>query len=96
MTTNPRTETAVPELPPKLAIDARGFVWRVYDTHWSMAPSNPDNQPIPGPMAYYVLVSERLSYAEAYEAAYPGPLWLELLRAAWNLLTKGVTDGKRS
>lgn len=40
--------------PPRLAVDGRGFVWRVYnDGHWSMAPSNPDNSPIPEPITYY-------------------------------------------
>lgn len=41
--------------PPRLAVDGRGFVWRVYnDGHWSMAPSNPDNNPVPEPVTYYV------------------------------------------
>ncbi|MGH7486717.1 MAG: hypothetical protein ACREMY_14120, partial [bacterium] len=42
------------ELPEKLAIDGRGFVWRVFAEHWSMAPSNPDNEPIPEPITYYL------------------------------------------
>lgn len=41
-------------LPPCLAVDANGFVWRVYPEGWSMAPNNPDNEPIPGPITYYV------------------------------------------
>lgn len=40
--------------PAKLAVDANGFVWRVYPEFWSMAPSNPDNEPIPQPVTYYV------------------------------------------
>jgi YD repeat-containing protein len=41
--------------PPRLAVDAKGYVWRVYDDgHWSMAPSNPDNSPVPEPITYYV------------------------------------------
>jgi uncharacterized small protein (DUF1192 family) len=39
-----------------LAVDARGYVWRVYEEHWSMAPSNPDNEPIPQPVTYYAPV----------------------------------------
>lgn len=40
--------------PPKLAVDANGFVWRVYDGgYWSMAPINPDNTPVPGPITFY-------------------------------------------
>jgi hypothetical protein len=44
-------------IPLKLAVDANGFVWRVYSGHWSMAPSNPDNEPepepVPEPITYY-------------------------------------------
>lgn len=43
----------VVEVPPLLAVDAKGFVWRCYDEHWSMAPSNPDNSPVPEPITYY-------------------------------------------
>lgn len=39
--------------PGRLAVDANGFVWRVYGTHWSMAPSNPDNFPVPYPVTFY-------------------------------------------
>lgn len=39
--------------PGRLAVDAKGFVWRVYGTHWSMAPSNPDNFPVPYPVTFY-------------------------------------------
>lgn len=42
-----------PDVPPMLAVDAAGYVWRVYPDHWSMAPSNPDNEPVPGPVTYY-------------------------------------------
>lgn len=47
-------ELQTPELPPRLAIDADGYVWRVYnDGRWSMARINPDNSPIPQPVTYY-------------------------------------------
>lgn len=42
--------------PPLLAVDAGGYVWRVYEGAWSMAPSNPDNSPIPQPVTYYAPV----------------------------------------
>jgi len=45
--------------PPRLAVDAQGYVWQVYDEDtWSMAPSNPDNEPIPQPVAFYVPLNE--------------------------------------
>ena len=44
--------------PPLLAVDAHGYVWRVYENEngelWSMAPANADNSPIPHPVTYYV------------------------------------------
>jgi hypothetical protein len=39
--------------PPRLAVDANGYVWRVYDEYWSMCPVNPDNSPIPQPVTFY-------------------------------------------
>ena len=45
-------ETAADEM--KLAVDADGFCWRVFeDGTWSMARTNPDNSPIPQPVTYY-------------------------------------------
>lgn len=43
-------------MPDRLAVDANGFVWRVWDDepHWSMAPTNPDNEPIPQPVTWFV------------------------------------------
>lgn len=40
--------------PPKMAVDADGYCWRVYPTHWSMCPVNPDNEPVPDPVTFYV------------------------------------------
>jgi hypothetical protein len=42
--------------PHRLAVDAKGYVWRAYtdEEFWSMAPVNPDNSPIPQPVTYYV------------------------------------------
>lgn len=45
-------ETAA-EVPPRLAVDADGYVWRVYGDHWSMARTNPDNSRVPHPVTYY-------------------------------------------
>jgi hypothetical protein len=39
--------------PPRLAVDANGYVWRVYDEFWSMCPVNPDNSPVPEPVTFY-------------------------------------------
>ena len=47
----------IPEDPPPIvAIDAEGYWWRRYDTHWSMVPTNPDNSPVPRPVKFYRLV----------------------------------------
>lgn len=47
-----------PRLPDAVAIDAKGFWWRVWGEGpmWSMVPTNPDNSPIPQPVKYYRLV----------------------------------------
>lgn len=44
------------ETPHRLAVDGKGYVWRAYtdEEFWSMAPTNPDNSPIPEPITYYV------------------------------------------
>lgn len=41
-------------VPPLLAVDADGYCWRVFEDGWSMAPNNPDNEPIPQPVTFYV------------------------------------------
>ena len=46
------------EKPPRLAVDAEGYVWRVYGDHWSMARVNPDNKMIPRPVTFYVPATE--------------------------------------
>ena len=44
------------DTPHRIAVDAKGYVWRAYTDKefWSMAPTNPDNSPIPEPITYYV------------------------------------------
>lgn len=50
-------------LPDRIAIDAHGFGWRVWDSDgdndemWSMVPQNPDNTPIPQPVTWFVPAS---------------------------------------
>lgn len=51
----------MPELPIKLAVDADGYVWRIYQSYeekdtyiWSVAPVNEGNEPIPEPITWYV------------------------------------------
>lgn len=46
------------EIPPRLAIDANGYAWRVCGEHWSMARINPDNSPVPHPVTYYAPIQE--------------------------------------
>lgn len=48
-----RVHGAMDPRPPLLAVDAHGYVWRVYRDGWSMAPQNPDNNPVPQPVTYY-------------------------------------------
>lgn len=47
------------QLPDRIAIDANGFGWRVWDDGtWSMVPTNPDNSPIPQPVTFYERVHD--------------------------------------
>jgi hypothetical protein len=48
----PNAEFALPD---RIAIDAKGYGWRVWDGSdvWSMVPINPDNSPIPQPVTWY-------------------------------------------
>lgn len=43
-------------MPDRIAIDAKGFGWRVWDhsDYWSMVPQNPDNSPVPEPLTWFV------------------------------------------
>lgn len=48
------------KLPHRIAVDAKGYVWRAYrdpfyddQLYWSMAPVNPDNSPVPHPVTFY-------------------------------------------
>lgn len=52
------TPKAVPD---RIAIDANGFGWRVWNDaeHWSMVPTNPDNSPIPQPVTWFVNAATR-------------------------------------
>lgn len=55
---NPMAETDSQPftIPDRIAIDAKGYGWRVWEgeDHWSMVPTNPDNSPIPEPVAWFV------------------------------------------
>lgn len=43
------------QLPAKMVVDAEGFCWRVFqDGSWSMALTNPANEPVPQPVTTYV------------------------------------------
>ena len=44
-------------VPDRIAIDAHGYGWRVWDDkdYWSMVPTNPDNSPIPQPVTWFVV-----------------------------------------
>lgn len=49
-------------VPDRIAIDAKGYGWRVWDEHpemWSMVPQNPDNSPIPEPLTWFVRLNRR-------------------------------------
>lgn len=43
-------------MPDRIAIDAKGYGWRVWndETFWSMVPTNPDNSPIPEPVTWFI------------------------------------------
>lgn len=43
-------------VPDRIAIDAHGYGWRVWDDTdmWSMVPQNPDNTPTPKPLTWFV------------------------------------------
>lgn len=47
-------------VPDRIAIDAHGYGWRVWDDQemWSMVPQNPDNEPIPEPLTWFVREDE--------------------------------------
>ena len=72
---------------PRLAVDADGYCWRVFDPDgvgieeemWSMCPVNPDNEPIPQPVIYYVPMPDGAEdsneYSPAFQAEYRR-LWL--------------------
>lgn len=43
-------------MPDRIAVDAKGYGWRVWNDQemWSMVPTNPDNSPIPQPVKWFV------------------------------------------
>lgn len=44
-------------LPNRILVDAAGYVWRDFgEGYLSMAPQNPDNEPIPEPVTVYLPV----------------------------------------
>lgn len=57
--------TKIYPMPDRIAIDAKGYWWRCWDTapeFWSMVPTNSDNTPIPEPIKFFSLTP--LSEAE--------------------------------
>ena len=53
-----------------LAVDAKGYCWRVFDDGtWSMCATNPDNEPVPQPVTFYVRQTERDAWARCCSAA---------------------------
>lgn len=48
-------------IPDRIAVDAKGYGWRVWDgsDFWSMVPTNPDNSPIPKPVTWFVPVPSK-------------------------------------
>jgi len=62
-----------PDLPDRIGIDAHGYGWRAWDDSdlWSMVPQNPDNEPVPEPVTWYVpedaARAEAARYREALE-----------------------------
>lgn len=42
-------------MPDRIAVDAKGYGWRVWNDEdgWSMVPTNPDNSPIPQPVTWF-------------------------------------------
>jgi hypothetical protein len=67
-------------VPDRIAIDAHGYGWRVWDDQemWSMVPTNPDNEPVPEPLTWFVKADKfeaDAAYvaqiaAEAYERGF--------------------------
>jgi hypothetical protein len=53
-------KTASTAIPDRIAVDAKGCGWRVWEDqdHWSMVPTNPDNSPIPEPVTWFVPVEQ--------------------------------------
>lgn len=47
-------------IPDRIAVDAKGYGWRVWNgsDYWSMVPTNPDNSPIPQPVTWFVPEAE--------------------------------------
>lgn len=64
-----------PDLPIRIGVDRNGYVWRDFgDEALSMAPSNPDNEPIPGPIQWYTPsdgpdVSKAIAWGRLTDAA---------------------------
>lgn len=54
------TDTDPFAVPDRIAIDANGYGWRVWDNeeYWSMVPTNPDNGPIPQPVTWFVTAAQ--------------------------------------
>ena len=79
-------------IPPRLAVDADGYVWRIFDDEfsgelWSVATVNLDNSPTPEPVIFYEPVSQAETTAPCDRICREGdcpcdiPLLSERIRA---------------
>jgi hypothetical protein len=86
--------------PHRVAVDAKGYVWRVYPEGvipgaygecWSMAPTNPDNSPVPEPVIYYVPERQyQAARTRANRNAQKGDEWMLRAVAAEAALAAAV------
>jgi len=67
--------------PHRIAVDAKGYVWRAFPDMWSMAPVNPDNSAIPQPVTFY---DSTVGLAEELE------ICADLMASAGNEKSAGV------
>lgn len=61
-------------VPDRIAIDAKGYGWRVWDDQpdmWSMVPQNPDNSPIPKPLTWFVRANSQAGSSYDADARCP-------------------------
>jgi hypothetical protein len=82
-------------MPDRIAVDANGYGWRVWDDqeHWSMVPTNPDNSPIPQPVTWFVQLRKagRQTMTDLTARMETGALLLAVIR---NSVTSASSDGR--